>query len=220
MKSIALLITSLVLSCQLFTVSVDNSSVETSLPPLEYYFPNSTLRGPYVPFDCVKTPVKFKIGVFPSSRFVSKKQIGKYVSSLFLGVNQIYKSQLNVEFVPVIYPIPPFKSINVIGDLNSFGRFLLTTKKKEKAYNIYLHNAYSGIVGASYIGVFGSNSQFNYGVSKDNVLTVSHEIGHAMGCQHTSSGIMAYQNQLINKVFQFSMESMPQICSYLGIILK
>jgi len=219
MKLILLLLSS-IMAQHTFTVSFDNESLIQ--PEL---FVSGV--GSYNSFkkDCYKGSEKINkinIGVFPSTQLKSiyKKGLKKHVNDIFMNVNKITVSQVNIQLVPILYPPPPFTSINVLGDLSAMVRTMMRTKAKQVSYNLFLHDGYSGIVGASYIGVIFNKSGLNVGVSKNNYVVVAHEILHAFGCQHTSSGIMSYQNQLINGLFQMSEDNRPQICGFLKFIYK
>ena len=223
MKIIVLLLSS-ILAQHSFTVSFDNESLIQ--PDL---FTNDSFVGTYNSFkkDCYKGSEKINkinIGIFPSAQLVSlyKKGLPVHINSIFKEVNKITIGQVNIQLVPILYKVPKFTSINVLGDLSAMVRTLMRTKDKQASYNLFLHNGYSGIVGASYIGVIYNKSGLNVGVSRDNYVVVAHEILHGFGCQHTFStgGIMSYQNQLINGLFQMSEENRPQICGFLKFIYK
>jgi hypothetical protein len=226
-----LLVSCLVNSCLIYTISVDNSSLIDPLPNLQISKPskyNSFIPGCYS-LENGKKPNKIKVRVFPSFPLLrqvgGRKKLITHVSQMFSESNKIFINQLNVRLVPEIIipretdPRPINGGINVIGDLNLFGSFLIN--KSKVPANIFITNNYEGIVGAAYVGTLGS-SNFNYAVSFNRDSVISHEILHLFGAQHTfnTGGVMSYSNRLINGILQMSTENKPQVCPILEYFFK
>lgn len=229
---VSYLVNSLVVnSCIVYTLSVDNSSLVDPLPNLQISKPskyNSFVPGCYS-LENAKKPNKIGVRVFPSFPLLKevggRKKLITHISQIFSESNKIFVNQLNVRLVPEVIipketdPSPVNGGINVIGDLNLFGSFLIN--KSRVPVNIFITNNYEGIVGAAYLGTLGS-SNFNYAVSSNRDSVISHEILHVFGAQHTfnSGGVMSYSNRLINGILQMSTENKLQVCPVLDYYFK
>ncbi len=208
-----------------FTVSIDRIPDTQNLTNSSYFATYTSFKDDCYPGSMNKKPNKINIRVYSSmsllTQFGNKKKLINHINQLFSESNKIFINQINIKLIPSIvipkitHPQPINNGINVLGDLNSFGVFL--RDRPFATLNVFITNNYQGIVGAAYINVLGSK-HFNYAVSKNTDSTLSHEILHMFGAQHTfgKGGVMDYNNRLINGLLQMHIDNKPQVCACLN----
>lgn len=114
------------------------------------------------------------------------------------------------------------KCNNAFKGFDEINSWVYKYNNDSSAITILLTKCYRGITGKSYIGSIcknsGNVSYFNHGV-------IFHELGHAIGAQHSfqegigsTGGIMDYGNGLYNKTLQFHPYNKQQICNFLSFI--
>mgnify|MGYP000122537182 FL=1 len=135
---------------------------------------------------------------------------------------EVTKIKLSIESDP-----PPLSNRgsackNALGTFDDFTQWNVATKNYQNtSYIMLLSYCFNGITGVSNIGaVCGTYSAV--GVSIFSWTTIFHELGHALGADHsfengmgTTGGLMDYGDGMYNGVVQFHPRQYTRICPYL-----